>query len=72
MYGGLVCELDSTSGMAGALCAAELKGYTLYEEMNTLVEMKVEDINAALQQMLREENSVSVVIYPEKEEEADE
>lgn len=69
MYGGLVCELDSAAGMAGALCAGELKGYSLYDEMNTLVEITVEDINQALQKMLLEENRVSVILYPENSKE---
>ncbi len=71
MYGGLVCELDSTSGTAGALCAGALKGYTLYDEMSCLVNLTVQDIDSALQTMLLEENSVSVVIRPESEEEQD-
>lgn len=68
MYGGLVCELDSTTGTAGALCGGALKSYTLYDEMSCLVELTVQDVNEMLQTMLLEENSVSVVILPESEE----
>ena len=68
MYGQMVCELDSTTGLAGALCASELKGRSLFDEMQALAALQPEDIDAALQTMLCTERSTTAVIWPEKEE----
>lgn len=68
MYGQMVCELDSTTGLAGALCSSELKGRSLFDEMQALTALQPEDIDAALQTMLCTERSTTAVIWPEKEE----
>ena len=68
MYGQMVCELDSTTGLAGALCASELKERSLFDEMQALAALQPEDVDDALQVMLCTERSTTAVIWPEKEE----
>lgn len=71
MYGQLVCELDSVTGAAGALCSSALKGRSLYEEMTQLVKLTAEDMDQAFQTMLLPENSATVVIWPDSRQEAE-
>ncbi len=71
MYGQLVCELDSVTGTAGALCSSALKGRSLYEEMSQLVELTAEDMDQAFRTMLLPENSATVVIWPDNRQEAE-
>lgn len=64
-YGDLLADLESADDAAEALLAAQLKGYTLEDQIAALAALTPADADAALQTMLLEENSAYVEIQPQ-------
>lgn len=64
LYGDMICDLENIEATAGSMADAQLSGYTLAEELAALAGIRKEDVDAALQTMLREEHSAAVLIRP--------
>ena len=64
MYGELVQDLETVDDVATGMAGAFFKGRTPAQEMETLAALTVDDVNAALKTMLREERSATVIIRP--------
>ncbi|MEG2930845.1 MAG: pitrilysin family protein, partial [Ruthenibacterium sp.] len=64
MYGEMVQDLESVDDVAAGMAGAFFKGRTPAQEMETLAALTVNDVNAALQTMLCEEVSATVIIRP--------
>lgn len=66
MYGELLADVECVDDAAEEIGMAFLKGRSLTDEIETLATLTVQDVNEALQTMLREENSAYVQIDPQK------
>lgn len=67
MYGELLADVETVEDAAEELGAAFLKGRTLADEIETLAALTVDDVNEALQTMLRPEHSAYIEIEPQGE-----
>ena len=64
MYGELIQDLEQVEDAAGAMANAFLHGCTVYDELRTLAALTKQDVDAALQTMLRRERCATVIIHP--------
>lgn len=64
LYGELIADLENIDDVAAGLFSAFSRGRTPAEEIETLASITLDDINGALQALLREEASATVVIHP--------
>ncbi|MEG1011953.1 MAG: pitrilysin family protein [Ruthenibacterium sp.] len=64
MYGEMVQGLENVDDVAAGMAGAFFKGRTPAQEMETLAALTVDEVNVALQTMLREEFSATVIIRP--------
>ncbi len=62
MYGEMIVDTENVEDVASSLASAFFKGYTSEEAFEVLANLTANDINMALQDMLKEENSVMVTI----------
>ncbi len=62
MYGEMVTDIENVEDVAGSLASNFFKGYTAQQAFETLAALNTSDINNALQNMLKQENSVIVKI----------
>ncbi len=62
MYGEMVVEIENVEDVASSLANTFFKGYTSAEALETLAALTKSDIDTALQNMLKQENSVTVKI----------
>lgn len=69
MYGELVQSLENIEDVAAGLFNAFKKDCTPAQEIEMLASITKQDIDAALQELLLEENSTTVIIRPEQGEE---
>lgn len=67
MYGELVQDMENVDDVAAGMAGAFFKGRTPAQELEALAALTVEDVNAALAGLLREEYSATVVIRPVEE-----
>ena len=67
LYGEMLCDLENIEATAGGMASSHLHGHTLADELKTLAGIQKQDVDAALQTMLREERSAAVLIRPLKE-----
>ena len=67
LYGEMLCDLENIEATAGGMASSYLHGHTLADELKTLAGIQKQDVDAALQTMLREERSAAVLIRPLKE-----
>lgn len=67
MYGEMLCDLENIEATAGGMASSHLRGHTLADELRTLAGIQKRDVDAALQTMLREERSATVIIRPLEE-----
>ena len=65
MYGEMLANVEGVDDAAESLAGAWLSGYTLAEEVQALATLTAQDVNDALQRMLREENAAYVEIQPQ-------
>lgn len=65
MYGGLLADLESADDAAEAVLSAQLKGYTLEQQIEALADLTVADANAALRAAFAEERCAYVEIQPQ-------
>lgn len=63
-YGGLIQALESTDAAATNMTTSFFKGCTLAQEITAIGSLTVQDANEALQTLLCEERSATVVIQP--------
>lgn len=68
MYGELVQDLENIEDAATALAGSFFRRRSLVEELETLAGLTREEVNAALQTMLKPERCATVIIRPEEEE----
>ncbi len=66
VYGDLIADLESADDTAEDLLSAELKGYTLEEQIAALAALAPEDADAALRAAFDEEQSAYVEIQPQQ------
>ncbi len=64
LYGELVQDLENVEDVAGALASSFFRGHSPADEIETLAELTIEDMNEALHTMLCEERSATVLIRP--------
>lgn len=64
MYGELVTDLENVDDVAAGMMNSFFRERTPAQEIAALAAMTVEDVDRALQRMLREENSATVIIRP--------
>lgn len=64
LYGEAVSGFESPEGVAADLAACGLRGEPLFAELEALAGLTVEDVRAALNELLREEHSATVVLRP--------
>ncbi len=62
MYGEMVCDLENVDDIATGLANIYYRGYTRADAFEILASLTVKDINDALQNLLHEQNSVTVKI----------
>lgn len=62
LYGETITELDSVERMASMLASCFFRERTPVQELEAIAALTVQDINAALQTLLLEENSAFVVV----------
>ena len=67
LYGDMICELENIEAVANSMADARLCGYTLADELAALAGIQKQDLDAALQTMLREERSAALLIRPLEE-----
>lgn len=65
MYGELVTDLENPEDVAAGMVSAFFRGREPADEIAALAAMTVDDANAALARMLREEHSATVIIRPQ-------
>ena len=66
IYGDLISDLESADDTAEALLSAELKGYTLEQQIAALAALTPEDADAALRAAFDAEQSAYVEIQPQQ------
>lgn len=64
LYGELIAGLESVDDVAAGLFSSHSRGRTLAQEIEALASLTKRDADEALQTMLREENSATVIIRP--------
>lgn len=64
LYGELIADLENIDDVAAGLFSAFSRGRTPAEEIDTLAAITLEDVNGALQNLLQEEYSATVIIRP--------
>lgn len=64
MYGEAVGDLESIENVATTMAGCEMRGETLFEQLEVLASLTLEDVQQTLEQMLCEERSATVVIRP--------
>ena len=64
LYGELIAGLESVDDVAAGLFSSHSRGRTLAQEIEALASLTKRDADEALQMMLREENSATVIIRP--------
>lgn len=64
-YGELISSLESADDAADSLLSAQLKGYTLEQQIEALASLTAEDMNAAIVKAFNEEYSAYVEIQPQ-------
>ncbi|MEG1104239.1 MAG: insulinase family protein [Oscillospiraceae bacterium] len=68
LYGELVSNLENVDDMASGMATVYFKHRTMYDEIQALSAVTVEDVDELLQTVLRREYSASVIIRPIEEE----
>ncbi|MEF9866104.1 MAG: insulinase family protein [Oscillospiraceae bacterium] len=68
LYGELVSNLENVDDMASGMATVYFKHRTMYDEIQALAAVTVEDVDKLLQTVLRREHSASVIIRPIEEE----
>ena len=64
MYGEMVQDLENIDDVAAGMAGAFFKNRTPADEIEALATLTAQEVNAALQTMLREEASATVIIRP--------
>jgi len=64
MYGEAVAELESVQQVAGHLSTSYFRGRTPAAELAAIADMTLQDVEAALDEMLNEKRSAFVVVEP--------
>ncbi|MEG1476819.1 MAG: pitrilysin family protein [Oscillospiraceae bacterium] len=68
LYGELVSNLENVDDMASGMATVYFKHRTMYDEIQALAAVTVENVDELLQTVLRREHSASVIIRPIEEE----
>ncbi len=66
MYGEAIADLESVERMASLLSQSYFKGRTPAQELDAIASVSIEDVQAALSEMLQEEKSAFMLINPMK------
>lgn len=69
-YGEMLQEMENIEDSATALAGSFFRGRSLTEDIEALASLTKEEVDAALQGMLQPQRSTTVIIWPNKEEDA--